>query len=91
MQPLFSFVIPRHYVVAGPNGLSPLQEALINHPARISIASAPTGAAVSKEQRLAINSADDSSTGGLPRDFCAGRDADPMKTHVLIASGSIIL
>ena len=44
---------------------------------------------VPKERRLSINSADDSSTGGVPRDFCAGRDADPMKSQVLIATSSI--
>ena len=54
MQPLFSFVIPRHCVVAGPNGLSPLQEALINHPARIRIASAPTGAGKSYAFQRAV-------------------------------------
>lgn len=54
MQPLFSFVIPRHCVAAGENGLSPLQEALITHPARIRIASAPTGAGKSYAFQRAV-------------------------------------
>src|SRR5215469_12522957 len=53
--PLLSFIIPRHCVAAGKEGLSPLQEALIRHPARIRIASAPTGAGKSYAFQRAVN------------------------------------
>lgn len=52
--PLPSFVIPRHCVAAGREGLSPLQETLIHHSARVRIASAPTGAGKSYAFQRAV-------------------------------------
>lgn len=44
METMISFVVPRHCVPMLSCGLSRLQKALIEHPARVRIASAPTGA-----------------------------------------------
>lgn len=44
---------------------------------------------VPKQERLAINSTDDSATGGLTREFCTGRGADPLAYKVLVATSSI--
>ncbi len=50
----FSFIIPRHAVLRGHDGLSPLQEALLTHLARIRIAAAPTGAGKSYAFQRAV-------------------------------------
>lgn len=44
LEPVLRFTVPRHCVPRGPDGLSPLQSALLHHPSIIRVGSAPTGA-----------------------------------------------
>lgn len=44
LEPVLRFTVPHHCVPRGPDGLSPLQSALLHDPSLIRIGSAPTGA-----------------------------------------------
>jgi len=52
---LLRFLIPRHCVPRGPDGLSPLQDRILDDPAPVRVFSAPTGAGKSYAFRRAVS------------------------------------